>query len=322
VSVASTHFSDWTKVAGLNLLPKSRTIRPKASVSLQVLVCYVPNDSSGLVALGYKCDSGGDGEAQQGLQAAGDWSVNGRPGGGSFGTVSGDASTGLYTAPTFEPSPKHRRRQRDRARRQRAQDLASCPTSPSWARIRGPERPVSGIARIQAEVQVTWVLLVRQDNVAQYVSTGWAPSPATRASASTRQPAASWAQRVPGGGLQYQSAHLQGNRRHRRLECDADLYHQQWRRNHRGPGGPGPFSAAPRRVARSAAGTVRVPLVPDEPMVIEGNRHGWHGRRFHLALHPQIRRPGGSPRAGGLGDPSSRSVDSPLGICHNRGCAF
>lgn len=101
VSIASTHFSDWSKVVDVQLLPASKTIRVKTSVTLQVVGCY-PHERDGLVSLGYLCDS--DGETAP-LAQARDWSVNGRLGGGAFGTVSGSGLSANYTAPQFEPTP-------------------------------------------------------------------------------------------------------------------------------------------------------------------------------------------------------------------------
>ncbi len=102
VSVSSTHFSDWSMVSGAQLFPASKTVRVKTTVSLQVVVCYPPGDEGGVTPLGYRCETDGD---TANINVARDWSVNGRPGGGAFGTVSGNAASAIYTAPQFEPKP-------------------------------------------------------------------------------------------------------------------------------------------------------------------------------------------------------------------------
>ena len=102
VSVSSIHFSDWSMVSGAQLFPASKTIKVKTNVAMQVLVCYAPGEEGGLTPLGYRCETDGD---TSNISIARDWSVNGRLGGGAFGTVSGNGSAAIYTAPQFEPRP-------------------------------------------------------------------------------------------------------------------------------------------------------------------------------------------------------------------------
>ena len=106
-SVNTTHFSDWSRVKGIQMRPPSKTVRVKGSVSLVVTVCY-PVSITGpsgdpLTYLGYNCD-GSDELAI--LNPISDWSVNAVLGGGSVtGTVSGSGIAGTFVAPATKPSP-------------------------------------------------------------------------------------------------------------------------------------------------------------------------------------------------------------------------
>ena len=107
VSVKSTHFTDWSRVKGIQMRPPSKTVRVKGSVSLLVTVCYPVSvtDASGdeLAYLGYKCDV--DSELAI-LNPISDWSVNGVLGGNSTtGTVTGSGASGTFVAPATKPSP-------------------------------------------------------------------------------------------------------------------------------------------------------------------------------------------------------------------------
>jgi hypothetical protein len=267
VSVESTHFSVWSMVGGTILWPKSKTIRPKASVALQVLICYAPNDTSGLVALGFKCDSEGD--EQQGLQAASDWSVNGRPGGGSFGTVSGDASAGTYTAPAFEPSPNVVAVSATVYGFNGAKTLLvsniTVVGEDSW----------TGTASFRdrqhsAEVQVTWVLLVRQDNIAQYSAVGVGTIASDEGQC--KYPATSG--QMGGQGILVVDFNTSPPT-YKGIGATGVWNVTRTCTNSGGvettvvPAGL-PFFGGTKEGGESAAGVVRVPLVPDEPMVIEG----------------------------------------------------
>jgi hypothetical protein len=104
VSVASTHFTDVSKVKGLQLRPAEKTIGVGESVELRVKFCYAePTEDDDLASLGYACDldqgSGGELIVDQ-------WSVNGQPGGsGGIGTVLGNNAAATYTAPAAVPTP-------------------------------------------------------------------------------------------------------------------------------------------------------------------------------------------------------------------------
>ena len=103
-SVNSSHFTDFSSVRGLQIRPPKKTVKPNATVALEVRMCYGTNvDDDGLANLGHDCDT------DQGLP--GDfvvdrWAVNSVPGGGgSIGTVVGSGVGGTYTAPSVAPTP-------------------------------------------------------------------------------------------------------------------------------------------------------------------------------------------------------------------------
>ena len=107
VSVRSTHFSDWSRVKGIQMRPPAKAVRVTGSVGLLVTVCYQKSitDATGdeLTYLGYNCDLGDELSI---LNPISDWSVNGLLGGSSVtGTVSGGGSTGTYLAPASKPNP-------------------------------------------------------------------------------------------------------------------------------------------------------------------------------------------------------------------------
>ncbi len=269
VSVASTHFSVWSQVAGTNLLPISKTVRTSASVALQLVVCYTPPEVAGLAALGQKCDTSSDADALEGTQLASDWSVNGRPGGGSFGTVSGNGSAGTYIAPSFEPSPNvvavSATVTGKGGRKTLLVSNITVVGADSW----------TGTASFRdrqhsAEVQVTWVLLVRDNNIAQYVASGTGTIASDEGQC--KYPATSGS--LGGAGI---------------LVVDFNASPPTYK----GIGATGvwnvtrtcvtssgtetsivlaglPFFGGTKEGGESAAGTVRVPLKPDEPMTIEG----------------------------------------------------
>ena len=102
VSVNSTHFTDVSRVRGLQIRPPKKTVRPSATVALQVKLCYQV-DSGELTTLGYECDSD---QGPDGILTVDQWAVNGVPGGGgAFGTVVGSGAAATYTAPSSKPSP-------------------------------------------------------------------------------------------------------------------------------------------------------------------------------------------------------------------------
>ncbi len=106
VSVNTSHFTDFSAVRGLQIRPPKKTVKPNATVALEVRACYerIDEDLADLrTGLGYDCDN------DQGPTSAltvDQWSVNGRLGGGSvFGTVAGSVWSAIYMAPANAPTP-------------------------------------------------------------------------------------------------------------------------------------------------------------------------------------------------------------------------
>lgn len=109
LSVQTTHFSDWSMIAGARLLPATASVKVGHSVALAIKYCEqvaLGDDDADalLVSLLAKCES----NPLVSLGASG-WAVNGTPGGSpGSGVVVADADTssGLatYTAPAKKPA--------------------------------------------------------------------------------------------------------------------------------------------------------------------------------------------------------------------------
>lgn len=110
LSVQTTHFSDWSKVAGAQLLPGQATVQVGQSLQLQVVDCQqddYEDPESGIVVPGvwFSCRS-----SPLDAYTSDRWAVNGAEGGGGqVGTVVADTDrwTGkaTYTAPATKPTP-------------------------------------------------------------------------------------------------------------------------------------------------------------------------------------------------------------------------
>jgi hypothetical protein len=174
VSVATSHFSDWSNVKGLQIRPARKTVKVNGSVALQVKVCY-PIDDDELTTLASDCDT------DQGIVSTlsvNEWSVNDRPGGGpNFGVVAGSGAAATYTAPASEPIPStvavsarvHNPKKAPTAKTLVVSNITI--TEASWT---GTATGVSddGITRITATAQVTWTLESTNNKIAVYRPTG------------------------------------------------------------------------------------------------------------------------------------------------------
>jgi hypothetical protein len=108
VSIQTNHFSDWSMLTGVQLRPSSANVKTGASLELQIRFCTqieytVPNEDDDLIPTLYGCT-----ETKDVTYGAGNWSVNGSPGGSEFGgTVVADADSATnkatYTAPPAVP---------------------------------------------------------------------------------------------------------------------------------------------------------------------------------------------------------------------------
>jgi hypothetical protein len=107
VSVNTSHFTDFSAVRGLQIRPPKKTVKPSATVALEVRACYerIDEELADLsTGLGYDCDND---QGPTNALTVDQWSVNGRLGGGGvFGTVVGSGGwSGVYTAPANAPTP-------------------------------------------------------------------------------------------------------------------------------------------------------------------------------------------------------------------------
>ncbi len=173
VSVKSTHFSDWSRVKGIQMRPPSKAVRVKGSVRLLVTSCYPVSvtDASGdeLAYLGYKCD--GDNEVTV-LNPISDWSVNGVLGGNSAtGSVTGSGDSGTFVAPGTKPSPNVvtvSARVRKSPLGEKVLVTSSITiTEDSWS---GTTKSISPAQNVEADV--TWSLDSTVNNVATYLPSG------------------------------------------------------------------------------------------------------------------------------------------------------
>lgn len=112
VSVKTTHFSDWSLVAGAQLRPPSGRVKVKGSLALVAKQCFVaPLNPAELdrpetvpFFVGINCD---DEDIAPLPISVSEWAVNGVAGGsGSTGTISGTELGGAtFSAPDTKPSP-------------------------------------------------------------------------------------------------------------------------------------------------------------------------------------------------------------------------
>ena len=134
VSVNSTHFTDFSNVSGLQIRPEKKTVKPKATVALQVKVCY---EDANLPLASLTTGASNDCDVGQGMVPTlliDEWSVNGRPGGGGvFGAVVGSGATATYTAPENAPTP---------------------PTVAVTARVHNPKKPASAVTLVTANITI------------------------------------------------------------------------------------------------------------------------------------------------------------------------
>jgi len=120
LSVATTHFSDWTRLRGFQIRPPSASLKPTESVGLQVKDCVTIVETSTNTASSYAIDcedaptepvSSNDDELPSLPTFAVDqtsWSVNGTKGGsGTYGFVAGNGPNAEYVAPTNTPSSQN-----------------------------------------------------------------------------------------------------------------------------------------------------------------------------------------------------------------------
>lgn len=103
---STTDFPAFSKLAGYQLQPASKTLRTGATQALRVVNCALP--AVGVddpVPLVNSCEGIYDGEVVSPATVS-DWSVNGIVGGNAtVGTIGGSRDTAAYTAPASKPVP-------------------------------------------------------------------------------------------------------------------------------------------------------------------------------------------------------------------------
>lgn len=103
LTVQSTHFSDWSKVPGVQLRPPDAIVKLKGKVTLTVESCVAPGRNKKYVR--FKCGDPADDLAALVSAVPGTWAVDGAPGGTTgHGLVSGNKLAGVYTAPATKPA--------------------------------------------------------------------------------------------------------------------------------------------------------------------------------------------------------------------------
>jgi hypothetical protein len=102
LSVKSTHFTDFSELSGVQLLPASKKIKPKRTLALKVVDC-TENVGSTIYVL-FACKDGYKSPGTSGLAIPNSWAVNGAPGGtDGLGLVAGDQFGATFTAPATKP---------------------------------------------------------------------------------------------------------------------------------------------------------------------------------------------------------------------------
>lgn len=105
LTVQTDHFSDWSPVVGLQILPREARVKVGQSVDLRIVGCYSPEPEAGDgIAIPMVPECGYDPAAL----SARNWSVNGTAGGNAaVGTVSATGGksdgTAVYVAPARKP---------------------------------------------------------------------------------------------------------------------------------------------------------------------------------------------------------------------------
>lgn len=113
VSVTTTHFSDWSLLAGAQLRPASASVKTGETLTLTAVECWteeeelapLPGEQLAPLPLRFDCDPEGEQLAPLPLNLS-NWSVNGIGGGNStIGTVGAHSVTATYRAPSMRPDP-------------------------------------------------------------------------------------------------------------------------------------------------------------------------------------------------------------------------
>lgn len=103
LTVNAAHFSDWSRITGLQLRPPSAVVAVSQGVTLSIKNCQHVDVGDDLVSLLASCD--GDGSSPQTPASSLTWQVNGiRNGSAAIGTLLPAGTNATYTAPAQKPS--------------------------------------------------------------------------------------------------------------------------------------------------------------------------------------------------------------------------
>ncbi len=103
LTVLTKHFTDWSKVAGLQLRPGEASVKVKDQISLKATICL--SRGKDVVYVRKSCGDPTSDDAAAAQIVPGTWSVNGAVGGNvTVGTVQGVEGVATYFAPAKKPS--------------------------------------------------------------------------------------------------------------------------------------------------------------------------------------------------------------------------
>ena len=177
-SIATSHFSDWSLVEGIQIIPGSAAVIKNGTVNLRATPCY-QHDPNNPDPRGYDC---GDAEGPVMLNPVDEWAVYVPSDGNSAaaGTVRPDPSgkSAVYTAPAIVPSPNrvvvtarvHHWRGETRLVRANIYVVPD-----SWRGTASSESTVtspSSETRSSGSGEITWSLTSLSGNIALYQPTG------------------------------------------------------------------------------------------------------------------------------------------------------
>ena len=181
LTISTTHFTDWSKLLGFQLIPASARVAVGRSQSLALNFCETVDLGDELTALMKQCS------AESGAVTVSAWAVNGVPGGNAtVGTVAASGRYGAtYNAPANKPSPNLVAVSATLGRGSDKYQVVSSITivEDSWS---GRTVATTEFFRLTADVK--WTLLRTNGNISTYQPSGTASvvdfhCPATPASA-------------------------------------------------------------------------------------------------------------------------------------------
>ncbi len=167
LTISTTHFTDWSKLLGFQLIPASARVAVGRSQSLALNFCETVDVGDDLTALMKQCN------AESGAVTVSAWAVNGVSGGNAtVGMVAASGRYGAtYVAPANKPSPSLVAVSATLGRGTDKYQVASNITivDDSWS---GSTTATTDL--FSATVQIKWTLLTTSGNVSTYQPSGTA----------------------------------------------------------------------------------------------------------------------------------------------------